>query len=57
MYVLLGNLYISHFVSVRVLPSEFVALYLFEMHDEIRRQIIVCNDDYNFAAYSYSILL
>jgi len=56
MYVLLGNLYISHFVSVRVLPSEFVALYFPEIHDETRRQITIYNDDYKFSVYPHSIL-
>ena len=35
------------FVFVRILPSEFVALHLPEMHDETRKQITICNDEYN----------
>jgi len=56
MYVLLGNSYISFFVFVGVLPSEFVALHLPEIHDETCKQITICNDDYKFVAYSHSIL-
>jgi len=43
-------------LSLRVLPSEFVALYLLEMHDDICKQITICNDDYKFDVYPYSIL-
>ena len=44
------------YVCVGVLPSEFVALYLPEMHNETCKQITICIDDYKFAAYSHNIL-
>ena len=31
-------------------------MYLPVTHDKIRRQITICNDDYNLAAYAHSIL-
>jgi len=43
-------------LSLGVLPSEFVALRLPEMHDETHKQITICNDDCKFAVYSHSIL-
>ena len=43
-------------LSLGVFPSEYVALHLPEMHDETHKQITICNDDYKFAACSYSIL-
>ena len=43
-------------LSLRVLPSEFVALHLPEMHDKTHKQIIIWNDDYKFATYPHSIL-
>jgi len=43
-------------LSLRVLPNEFVASYLPEMHDGTYKQIIICNDGYKFIAYSHSIL-
>ena len=42
------------FISVGVLPSDFVALYLLEVHDEICRQLTICNDDYKFTVYPHS---
>ena len=53
MYVLLGNPYISFFVSVGVLVS--FALHLPEMHDGTRKHITICNDDYKFVAYPQNI--
>jgi len=47
---------ISFFVFAGVLPSDFVASHLPEIHDETSRQKIICNDDYKFVAYPYSIL-
>jgi len=44
------------FVCVGVLTSEFVALYLPEMHDKTHKQKTICNDDYKFAANPHSIL-
>jgi len=41
-------------LSLGVLPSEFVALYLPEMHDETH--ITICSVDYKFAANPHSIL-
>jgi len=55
MYVLLGT-YISFCPIFRSLLSEFVALYLPKMHDEPRKQIIICNDDFKFATYPHSNL-
>ena len=43
-------------LSLGVLPSELVALYLPEMHDENHKQIKICNDGCKFAAYPHSIL-
>ena len=42
-------------LSLEVLPSEFVALHLPEMHDETYKHKIICND-YKFVAYPHSIL-
>jgi len=44
------------FVIIGVLPRKFVALHLPEMHDETRKQITICNDDYKFVVYPHSIL-
>ena len=41
------------FLSLTVIPD---ALILLVTHDKIPRQITICNDDYKFTAYSYSIL-
>ena len=35
-------------LSLGVLSNEFVVLHLPEMHDETHKQIIICNDNYNF---------
>jgi len=43
-------------LSLGVLPSTFVALHLPEIHDEIYRQITICNDDYRFVVYPHSSL-
>ena len=43
-------------LPIGVLPSEFVALHLPEMHDETRKQITICNDDCKFAVYLHGIL-
>jgi len=44
------------FLSLRVRPSKFDALHVPVMHDEISRQIAICNDDYKFVTYPHSIL-
>jgi len=43
-------------LSLGVLPSEFVALHLPEMHDETHKQVTICNNKYKFVIYSHSIL-
>ena len=43
-------------LSLGVLPSEFVALHLPEMHDETYKQITICNDDCKIIVYPHSIL-
>ena len=37
-------------------PSELIALYLSVAYNETPRHIEICNDDYKFVAFSYSIL-
>ena len=37
-------------------PNELVALHLPVAHDETPKQIAICNNDYKFAVFSYSIL-
>ena len=49
------SIYLS-VLSLGVLPSEFVALHLLEMHDVTYKQITICNDNYKFTAYPHSIL-
>ena len=44
------------FLSLGVIRSESDALHFLVSHDEISRQIVICNDDYKFVAYPYSIL-
>ena len=44
------------FLSLGVKPSKSGALHLPVTDDEISRQIAICNGDYKFAAYTYSIL-
>jgi len=36
--------------------SEFDAFHLLVAHDEISKQIAICNDDYKFVTYPHSIL-
>ena len=36
--------------------SKSDALYLPVAHDEMSRQIVICNDDYKFTTYPHSIL-
>ena len=43
-------------LSLGVLPSEFVALHLPGIHDEICRRITFYNKDYKFVAYPHIIL-
>jgi len=48
---------IYHFVlSLGVLPSEFVALYLPKMHDKTHKQITICDNNYKFAGYPFNSL-
>ena len=43
-------------LSLGDLPSEFIALHLPEIHNKIRRQITISNENYKFDVYSHSIL-
>ena len=44
------------FPSLGVMLRMFTALYLSVAHDNLTKQIAICNGNYKFAAYSYSIL-
>jgi len=44
------------FLSLGVMFSGSDVLHLPAAHNEISKQIVICNDDYKFVAYSHSIL-
>ena len=54
--VRLPRKFMSFSLSLGVELSESIALHLPIAHDETCRYIAICNDDYKFAAFSYSIL-
>ena len=57
MYVPLEKKPIYLFViSLGLIPSELVALHFPKIHDEIQKQITICNDNYKFDAYPHNIL-
>ena len=42
--------------SIEVMSRVSIALHLPAVHDNLTRQIVICNDNYKFATYTYSIL-
>ena len=44
------------FSSLGIMPRVFIASHFPVAHDNLTRQIAICNDKYKFVAYSYSIL-
>ena len=43
-------------LSLGVEPSESITLHLPIVHDETSRHVAICNDDYKFSTFLYSIL-